>query len=139
MKPSASRYGNHRKPRGGPRGGRAVHPRREGCWRRQPRESQRGPGHGDEEDSRESGPDGGAGAVWSGEWAATHQPGPGIASRWKRRAKLGRLSPEGAPGGSWPWSQNPLASVTMVLDPHRISVPHSTAEKTEAQRGQWLN
>lgn len=39
------------------------------------------------EDSREGGPDGGAGTVWRGEWAATTSRAQGIASRWKRHSK----------------------------------------------------
>lgn len=46
----------------------------------------------------------------------------GTASRWKRRAKLGRLSPEREPGGSQSWDQKLLASIRIVLDPHRIPV-----------------
>lgn len=64
---------------------------------------------------------------------------PGIASRWKRHAKLGRLSPKGEPGGSWSWSQNPLASIRMFYTLRGALCPHLTAEETEAQRGQSLN
>ena len=46
----------------------------------------------------------------------------GTTSRWKRHAKLGRLSPERGPGGSQSWDQNLLASIRVVLDPHRIPV-----------------
>lgn len=74
------------------------------------------------------------------ERVGSHPPaGPGNCQQMEGHAKLGRLSPEGEPGGSWPWSQNPSASIKMVLDPHWSPVPHSTAEKTEVQRGQLLN
>lgn len=62
---------------GGPRVGWAAHLMREGFWMWQPGESERGQDMVMREDSREGGPDGGAGTVGRREWAATHQPGPG--------------------------------------------------------------
>lgn len=59
------------------RGGQAAHLMREGFVGGSLGNVRGGQDTAMGEDSREGGPDGGAGTVWRGKWAATYQPGPG--------------------------------------------------------------